>query len=117
MSISRGSFKDGKIQITPDRGSQLLYDIADRRKHEITMGSNGILVDKTLFYLPNNLLERTESTDGNERHFFYDKKVSRRRQYTPQIVGLLAKATMIGLMTYFQLRLIISLPLDCRITK
>lgn len=79
MHICRGKFKDGKIQ----QGTVLLYDIAGRRHHELTMQPDSlIMIDKTLFYLDNDLLSYTESTNGEINRYDYDNHVARRSVFS-----------------------------------
>lgn len=82
MIINRGQLKDGIIQITPNHGTRLLYDIGGRRSHELTINSNSKTVNKSLFYFDNNLLKRTESTTGDVADYLYDGQVARRKVLT-----------------------------------
>ncbi len=79
--INQGKLINGCIQITPDHGTMLSYDKGGRRLNERTIKSNGVVVDKTLFYLENNLLKRTENTLGEVTHLGYDNKVARRKEF------------------------------------
>jgi hypothetical protein len=82
MALNRARLIDGTIQITAKHGTNLLYDLCGRRNHELTINANGALVDKTLFYLPNNLLERTENSAGEVSDYQYDGAIARRKVYT-----------------------------------
>lgn len=82
IAINRGSLLNGIIQITPEQGSRILYDVAGRREHELTMKPDGSQLDKTLLYHPNNLLEQTKNTDNEVSLYFYDDKVDRRKTFS-----------------------------------
>lgn len=81
MKINRGTMVNGVIGIAPNRGTELVYDIAGRREFEITIKEDGTRVKKQLSYLDNDLLSKIHNTLGNFSEFKYDKAVSRQKEY------------------------------------
>ncbi len=81
--ISRGLLKNNLIQIGPNKGTALLYDIGGRRQYECTLTLEAKEVKKKLVYLDNNLLKQTVTLSDNKiNNYEYDKQVARRTLFT-----------------------------------
>lgn len=79
VSINQGVLVDRVIKIGPNAGTQLLYDIGGRRSHELSIELNDKSVNKSFFYLANNLLSRIEGMKDGPMYFSYDGQITRRR--------------------------------------
>jgi YD repeat-containing protein len=86
VRINQGVLLKGVIQIAPGVGTQLIYDLGGRRNHELTIEPNGERINKSLFYLDNNLLTRIENTRANPIDFTYDGQIARRRLMMTKVI-------------------------------